>query len=1510
MPTGDLMFISLEGRPDLRWNANDSANKNSVIHLDNAGGSNCCFRLDPMGGGWYGVKHILSGGPDRFVDVDGKSTRSGAVLHLWESSDSKVSGKAWRQFAFIRDGQDEAGNDLYYIQNRNSGLYMGVEDKDLNSKPKVLQTDKAHARRWYVTPSTFPLSGSEENVLQGKATEALVEIYLHNGRALTDLALNQRNDSELRPHFYRMGTTSKWELSWRPEYQAFVINSIPMDSEELSGRSMDVDGQSGKVGAGVNLWSSHSFEHNYNTSQLWRFERRGNGVYAIRNARSGLYLQKQSASGVPNFSLSCGNDPVLVCVSVIATGSGDSWTRTGFDFANDWMASIPDAAMLSSVNIPGTHDTGTASVPEDKVMQTSIARCQYLYFSEQLNVGTRSFDIRCDAGGAGATADTVQIVHGGSFWKCTDRDGSDLKLGDVLDQATRFLDEHPSESLVMLVKADAGDEAGLENAMATWVSGHRSHVWCGGGIPSMDEARGKIVFLRRFRLTKSYTHDEELARGLGLDVTLWNDLDFSQYHALSGDLNVRSTKSDDAHVVAQDAYNLGSGSKYDYISDAMRQSTSYWPDGYDNPYNHTWVYNYTSCAGAPWVPFLLTRDINPKLFSEEPEIHYGFLGMVMLNFANDPMCRLIYETNDKVQFEPKVEAPTVTLERGRTLAEAQVTPAVGTITGSFSFDDPTHVVTEEEAAAGTTFSMTFAPKDARRFRRVKVKAAVTLHDPEALSACIYQKRSVYGSTPTVMFVVDDAETLSDEELAQLFQGVTGQMTVTVGGQAHAIDASLPVGSYVIDAPAEVGGHAVTWRHASAYDLVVDPVGTRTDPIRVQVPNASKTYGETLDLSTLALTVSGSDQERLSAAGATVGDLGISLKAVAIGADGTPTDVTTDAGGDDICGPKGDAGTYAIVGTASNTNFTVEVEPSYLTVTRRTAGLAWPGTNTFAYTGSAPGISVGVTGLLDGDSCEVANLRGADGVNVGSYTTVAWGLTNGNYVLPRTAEGHTWTYTITQATPAVTWPTASLTYGQTLAEATLAGGAGEGTFAFDAPDTKPEVSDSGTGYAMTFIPSDPNYRSVTGTCVVTVSPVELTVVPDDAHKTYGDTLEPGLLTWSLVGEAAGDDTLDELAAQVSVSLSAGEAAHADAPVGTYPITGSATCANGNYTVSLEPALATVEPRPVTATFEGEDEKDYDGEPIGLTVRLSGVLWEDDVYPVLDGDDEVEPGHYEAEVTSLAGDDAENYVLDSTTDEQDAETYVFPYTIDRAVPQVTFPTSVALTYGQTLGDATLAGQSGDGSFAFADASERPTVEDSGTRYRMTFTPTDETRYRAVEADVEVTVLPREVSVVWDERRVFEYTGNPVSFSATLAGVLDGDECAPEVEGGTEPEPGLHLARVTGLVGGDADNYVLAGRRARWYAIKQPNDPDPDLPDDPVDPDDPNAPDTPDNPDGPSGQDDRRPGADGTRPAASGGGAASLPDTGDASQEGPLPLALAGGAALACATALAWCRTRRRA
>lgn len=215
METGSLMFITLAKDLSYRWNANDSGSKNSVIHLDDTDGENCDFRFDYIEGEWYGIKFIRDGGIDRFADIDDKSKKEGAVLHLWEDDDDKVKGNNHRQFAFEYQGQDENSNALYYIKNRNSDLYMGYEDTDENGKPssgdKIIQTSNDKKELWIITKDVIPKSGKEINDLIKSDEEdayALCQIF----KKYTIQAINWKEDAAVNGnviHLYELETSNK-----------------------------------------------------------------------------------------------------------------------------------------------------------------------------------------------------------------------------------------------------------------------------------------------------------------------------------------------------------------------------------------------------------------------------------------------------------------------------------------------------------------------------------------------------------------------------------------------------------------------------------------------------------------------------------------------------------------------------------------------------------------------------------------------------------------------------------------------------------------------------------------------------------------------------------------------------------------------------------------------------------------------------------------------------------------------------------------------------------------------------------------------------------------------------------------------------------------------------------------------------------------------------------------------------------------------------------------------------
>lgn len=54
-----------------------------------------------------------------------------------------------------------------------------------------------------------------------------------------------------------MGITSKWKLKWKSEYHAYQIDAVS-DGESKTNLSLDVEGESGKLNASVNVWTTEN----------------------------------------------------------------------------------------------------------------------------------------------------------------------------------------------------------------------------------------------------------------------------------------------------------------------------------------------------------------------------------------------------------------------------------------------------------------------------------------------------------------------------------------------------------------------------------------------------------------------------------------------------------------------------------------------------------------------------------------------------------------------------------------------------------------------------------------------------------------------------------------------------------------------------------------------------------------------------------------------------------------------------------------------------------------------------------------------------------------------------------------------------------------------------------------------------------------------------------------------------------------------------------------------------
>ncbi|MFB7863695.1 MULTISPECIES: phosphatidylinositol-specific phospholipase C [unclassified Streptomyces] len=161
---------------------------------------------------------------------------------------------------------------------------------------------------------------------------------------------------------------------------------------------------------------------------------------------------------------------------IVGTPSARAATALG---TQDWMAAHGDPTPLQKLTIPGTHDSGAR-------FGGLWTECQNTTIAQQLDSGIRFLDVRCRVTG-GSFA-----IHHGAFYQ-------NLMFGDVLVACWNFLAAHPGETVLMRVKQEYSSEsdATFRAVFDDYLDnrGWRPLFRIGSGVPTLGEARGKVVLL-------------------------------------------------------------------------------------------------------------------------------------------------------------------------------------------------------------------------------------------------------------------------------------------------------------------------------------------------------------------------------------------------------------------------------------------------------------------------------------------------------------------------------------------------------------------------------------------------------------------------------------------------------------------------------------------------------------------------------------------------------------------------------------------------------------------------------------------------------------------------------------------------------------------------------------------------------------------------------------------------------------------------------------------------------
>jgi 1-phosphatidylinositol phosphodiesterase len=181
-----------------------------------------------------------------------------------------------------------------------------------------------------------------------------------------------------------------------------------------------------------------------------------------------------------------------------------------------WMRELNNDILLSALSIPGTHNSPTCHVAAPSV------RCQAVGPREQLENGVRFFDLRVQPQFPGdAARDELILVHGAFPISLT----GNKYLRELMHEVDGFLARNPSETLVVSIKREGPGEHNdmqLSRILRDHYARPHSRWYTSPKIPTLGEARGKIVLVRRFNIQERLRHEHGNS-GWGIDAGGWAD---------------------------------------------------------------------------------------------------------------------------------------------------------------------------------------------------------------------------------------------------------------------------------------------------------------------------------------------------------------------------------------------------------------------------------------------------------------------------------------------------------------------------------------------------------------------------------------------------------------------------------------------------------------------------------------------------------------------------------------------------------------------------------------------------------------------------------------------------------------------------------------------------------------------------------------------------------------------------------------------------------------------------
>lgn len=284
----------------------------------------------------------------------------------------------------------------------------------------------------------------------------------------------------------------------------------------------------------------------------------------------------------------------------------------------DWMKELADDIPMDTVVLPGTHDSATAYVQLPYFM-----RCQSLTVEEQLEAGYRYLDIRLNE-------ENGKLYFYHSFAKCKTGLGpwaKALELEDVLMQVYGFLSNHPTETVLFVVKQEGSGDIALFQKVLQEYTAKRPEMWLlTDKVPTVGEARGKLVLFRR------YSDEAGLKEQSGIALN-WSDQGGAEFQENDFEAETRGNVT----FYIQDRYNYTVADKKKGMEEALLLAK-------DPSVAGSVRIHFASTAGPNSLhhPFGIARRMNA--WFKEKQFN-GKLGWVIFDHGDAKLAESVYRLN-------------------------------------------------------------------------------------------------------------------------------------------------------------------------------------------------------------------------------------------------------------------------------------------------------------------------------------------------------------------------------------------------------------------------------------------------------------------------------------------------------------------------------------------------------------------------------------------------------------------------------------------------------------------------------------------------------------------------------------------------------------------------------------------------------------------------------------------------------------------------------------------------